>query len=150
MSNLTPWTRADMLEFPEEARTLDLDMLLDRTEAEVAPGQHYRVDFRNRPLPGPPEVTSTSLAEVPALAQLSASTSLTPWPAVSRLTRLTRMTDVQARANSQVATQTQTRAAPPSQWRERSPAPRSAKKQRANPTKADWETMDYQDTESEQ
>ena len=61
MSNLTPWTRADMLEFPEEAMALDLDMLLDRAEAEVAPGQHYWVGFSNRPLPGPAEATSTSL-----------------------------------------------------------------------------------------
>ena len=149
MSNLAPWARTDLFEFPEEARMCDLDILLDQAEADVALGRHYWLGFGNRPLPGSAETTSTSLVELPARALPSAPASLTPRPAVLRPTRQARMTGMEGLANSQVATQPWTPLAPPVRGRERSPAPKSAKRQRANPTKADWETMDCQDTESE-
>ena len=163
MSNLAPWARTDLLEFPKEARMCDLDILLDQAEADVAPGRHYWLGFGNRPLPGSAETTSTSLVELPPgpvatdtdmeatyLANRARNQArLTPRPAVLRPTRQARMTGMEGLANSQVATQPWTPLAPPVRGRERSPAPKSAKRQRANPTKADWETMDCQDTESE-
>ena len=51
-----------------EARAMDLGVLLNQAEAEVAPGQHYWQGFSRRTRRGSAQAISTSPAKAPARA----------------------------------------------------------------------------------
>ena len=136
----TPWTRTDISEFPEEAGALDFDRLLKRTEDQLAPGQQYRLAW-----PDPACRADDPRADSPAPPQAPDLARPAPWPAIGNRTSadfraLTiEQTTAQARSPGEVSGQRSVLSQPP----------RPAKKRRTYPTKADWKTMDQQDTESE-
>ena len=131
-----PWSRRDIPEFPEAARTLDLDTLIKRKEARLAPGQQYCLSWP-RPAVTPAEQEAVS----PAPEQQPAQANPAPLPNIARLINhdtLVRSATPQASASDE-----------PAKPYGQQPLPTPAKKQRTCLTKTDWKTMDYQDTESE-
>ena len=131
-----PWSRMDIPEFPEGARAFDLDILIKRKEAQLAPGQQYCLAW-----PGPAGTAVGPEAVSPAPEQHPARANPTPLPNIARLTNrdtLVRSATPQASASDE-----------PAKPYGQQPLPIPAKKQRTCLTKTDWKTMDYQDTESE-
>ena len=130
-----PWSRTDIPEFPEAARTFDLDILIKRKEAQLAPGQQYGLAW-----PGPAG-TPGQRTDAPTQDQWPERANPAPLPNTGTTTNQ----DASARAAIPRARAANEAAVPHGQQ----PLPVPAKKQRTGPTKADWKTMDYQDTESE-
>ena len=131
-----PWSRRDIPEFPEAARTFDLDTLIKRKEARLAPGQQYGLSWP-RPAVTPVEPEAVS----PAPEQQPTQANPAPLPNIARLINhdtLVRSATPQASASDE-----------PAKPYDQQPLPIPAKKQRTCLTKTDWKTMDYQDTESE-
>jgi hypothetical protein len=131
-----PWSCSDVPEFPDAARALDLDALSERNEARLVPGQHFHKTWSETlrtpalQLVGPPEqsklVAKTDQASLPTSNPAKHGTKALPAASPSS-------------ASDGVANNLG-----------RQPDPSPSKKQRTGLTKADWKTMDYQDTESEE
>ena len=131
-----PWSRTDIPEFPQGARALDLDNLIKRKEAQLAPGQRYCLTW-----PGPAVATVGSEAVSSAPEQQPAEANPAPRPNITRLTNhdtVVPAATVQDRSTGE-----------PDQPYGLQQLPIPAKKRRTCLTKTDWKTMDYQDTESE-
>ena len=65
-----PWSRTDIPEFPEAARTFDLDILIKRKEARLAPGERYSLTWPD------PAVTPPQRAHAPTLERRPSRTEL--------------------------------------------------------------------------
>ena len=131
-----PWSCSDVPEFPDAARALDLDALSERNEARLAPGQHCHMTW-----PETLRISALQPAGSPEQCKLVAKTDQAPMPTGNPTKHGTKGLP----------------AAPPSSASDgvannlgRQPDPSPSKKQRTGLTKADWKTMDYQDTESEE
>ena len=112
---------------------MDFDILLKRKEAQLAPGQQYRLAW-----PGPAGRAVGSEADLPAPEQDPAEANT-----------FVNLTTHDIRAPRGRPATPQVRAADePDQPSGRQPSS-PTKKRRTYLTKADWKTMDYQDTESE-
>ena len=131
-----PLSCGDVPEVPDAARALDLDNLSEHKEARLAPGQRP-----HRTWPGTLRIPALQPAGTPDQSMLVAKTDQVPMP-----------TGNPTKPGARVLP-----AAPPSSASDgvannldRQPGPSLSKKRRTGLTKADWKTMDYQDTESEE
>ena len=126
-----PWSRTDIPEFPEAPRELDLDILIKRREALLAPGERYNLVWRE-PVGTPPQHTHALMREV------HTSPSQAPETDTNRVAPLRTVI-----APERIADEEDESVA-------RRPSPVEAKKQKTTRTKTNWKTMDFQDTDSEQ
>ena len=132
-----PWSRIDVPEFPEAARALDLDALIKRKEARLAPGQQFRMTW-----PSTVCTPAVQLAVSPAPNKQPAQVDQAPLPNIGNLINHGTMAPSAASPSSA--------SNEPANIHDQQPVPIPAKKQRTGLTKTDWKTMDYQDTESEE
>ena len=132
-----PWSRSDVLEFPEAARALDLDALIKRNEARLAPGQHFHMTW-----PGTVRTPALQLAGSPALSKQVAKVDQASLPKTSN--------PIKHGTKALPAASPSSASDGVANNLGRQPDPSPSKKQRTGLTKADWKTMDYQDTESEE
>ena len=132
-----PWSRSDVPEFPEATRTFDLDTLIKRNEARLAPGQHFCMSW-----PSTAGTPAVQRAVSPAPKRQPAQANQAPLPNIGMLIN---HDTVAPSAASQSSAPDE-----PANPYVQQPVPIPAKKQRTGLTKTDWKTMDDQDTESEE
>ena len=132
-----PWSCSDVPDFPDAARALDLDALSERNEARLAPGQHFHMTW-----PGTVRTPALQLTGSPAQKKQVAKTDQASLPKTSK--PIKRGTKALPAASPSSASDGF------ANNHDQQPVPIPSKKQRTGLTKADWKTMDYQDTESEE
>ena len=125
-----PWSRTDIPEFPEAPRVLDLDILIRRREALLAPGERYNLALVD------PAGIPLQQAHAPT-CEVRISPTQTP------------KTGTNHDAPFQAAIAPERAADKEGESLVQRPSPVEAKKQRTTLTKTNWKTMDYQDTDSE-
>ena len=132
-----PWSRSDVPEFPEAARAFDLDALIKRKEARLAPGQQFRMTW-----PSTVGTPAVQLAVSAAPNKQSAQVDQAPLPNTGNIINHGTMAPSTASPSSA--------SEQPANNLDLQPDSSLSKKRRTGLTKTDWKTMDYQDTESEE